>query len=61
MGLFIASVGWLLRGTVLVVVAHVIWLVIAHLWFSLGGPKSKSKKAARAKGRSQPESKGKRS
>ena len=37
-GVVIALVGWLLRGSVALTVAHVVWLVAARIWFSVSGP-----------------------
>jgi hypothetical protein len=35
-GVGIAVVGWLLRGSIGLVIAHVAWLVAARIWFALG-------------------------
>lgn len=34
-GILFVTLGWLLRGRVLVAVAHMIWLVIAYAWFEV--------------------------
>ena len=36
-GILVATLGWLLRGTILVAAAHGLWLAIAYVWFELGG------------------------
>jgi hypothetical protein len=38
LGVVIALVGWLLRGSVVLAVVHGLWLVAARVWFSLGRP-----------------------
>lgn len=37
-GIMIATFGWLTRGSVLVAVGHVLWLLIAYAWFTFFGP-----------------------
>ncbi len=37
MGILFASLGWLVRGQVLVGFAHIIWLVAAYAWFTIKG------------------------
>ena len=39
-GVAIALLGWLLRGSVMLAVAHGLWLVAARIWFTLGRPAS---------------------
>lgn len=36
-GILTATLGWLLRGSVLVAVGHIIWLIIAQIWFGTSG------------------------
>jgi hypothetical protein len=35
-GVGLALLGWLLRGSTVLVVAHLVWLVGAKLWFEAG-------------------------
>lgn len=42
LGIVIASLGWVARGQIPVVVGHVAWLVIVHIWFRLGSRRSRS-------------------
>jgi hypothetical protein len=41
-GVVIALVGWLLKGSVAFAVVHVIWLVAVRLWFQVGGNTQRS-------------------
>lgn len=36
-GVILALVGWLLRGTLVIALIHVAWLVGVRLWFQYGG------------------------
>lgn len=41
-GMMVAGLGWLLRGQILVTVAHGIWLAIAYGWFQINStPRSR--------------------
>ncbi|MGI9596474.1 MAG: hypothetical protein ACR2QK_09955 [Acidimicrobiales bacterium] len=40
-GILLAAIGWLLRGQVLIAFAHLIWLVIAYVWFEVKSPRRK--------------------
>lgn len=33
-GVFIATIGWLARGSVAIVVIHIAWMIGVRLWFS---------------------------
>lgn len=35
-GVAIALLGWVLRGSVVIALIHVVWLVGARVWFQLG-------------------------
>lgn len=36
-GILFASLGWLLRGQVLVAFAHMVWLAVVYAWFEVKG------------------------
>jgi hypothetical protein len=38
LGIGIALVGWLLRGSITAAALHGLWLAIARIWFALGRP-----------------------
>lgn len=42
LGVIIAGIGWALRGKLIIVGLHVVWLVVAKIWFSMakGGAKA---------------------
>jgi len=42
LGMMLAATGWLLRGQPLVMVAHIVWMIIAQVWFTLAGGRPKS-------------------
>ena len=37
-GILIAALGWVMRGSILVAVGHALWLLVAYLWFTYLGP-----------------------
>lgn len=42
LGVAIALLGWLLRGSAALVVAHIAWLALARLWLRMSGPDLRS-------------------
>jgi len=41
-GVAIATLGWLIRGNVVITVIHVVWLIGVRLWFHQGRPNEPS-------------------
>ena len=37
LGIIVAGLGWILRGSMVVAVAHIVWLIAARLWFAAAG------------------------
>lgn len=42
LGIMIALLGWLMRGSIFVAIAHGLWLAIAYAWFTYLGPQRSS-------------------
>lgn len=40
-GMLMAATGWILRGQALVMVGHLVWMIIAQVWFTLAGGRAK--------------------
>lgn len=37
-GVGLALLGWLLRGSIVIMVIHILWLLGVRIWFGMGGP-----------------------
>ncbi len=35
-GVFLAAVGWGARGSIAMVAIHMLWIVVARIWFGMG-------------------------
>ncbi len=54
LGVIIAGIGWALRGKLIVMLLHLVWIVVAKIWFSMAAKPAKgtsSSKKSGAKGK----------